>query len=88
MTSIRGLTEFDADPNVLVCIAHDTAPLAVMNFFPNGSINDWQEKGWKGVMHWAFLNELPIDGKTHGRVISDGLYRDGVKIKTLEGKDV
>ena len=90
MNSIRALTEFDADPNVLVLIAHDTAPLEnpEIEWFPKGSINDWKKKGWKDSMHWHFLNELPIDGKTGRDVLVDGLYKDGKRIKTLEGKEV
>ncbi|EGP86507.1 unnamed protein product [Zymoseptoria tritici ST99CH_1A5] len=85
MQSIRWLFDFDAQPNVLVIIAHDTAPLATMNFFPNGTINNWQSKGWKEKMHWYFLNELPVnDGKTVGELLVDGLYKDGKKIKNLD----
>lgn len=80
--------EFDADPNILTCIAHDTAPFEFMNFFPNGTINDWQKKGWKEKMHWHFLNELPVDGKSTKEPLCDGLYKDGKRIKTLEGKEV
>ena len=90
MNSIKALTEFDADPNVLVIIAHDTAPLEQIqpqDWFPKGTINDWQKKGWKESMHWHFLNELPVEGKTGRDVIVDGLYKDGKKIKNLEGKE-
>lgn len=77
--------EFDADPNILVIIAHDTAPIEMMPFFPDHNINDWKEKGWKDSMHWHFLNELPIDGKTGREAICDGLYMNGKKIKDLHG---
>ena len=84
--SLRKLEKFDADPNVLVIIAHDTAPLDVMTFFPRGTINDWKAKGWKEKMHWHFVNELPIDGKVGRDPLVDGIYRaDGVRVKTLEG---
>ena len=37
-------------------------------------------------MHFHFVNELPIDGKVGREPIVDGVYRDGAKIKTLEGE--
>lgn len=52
MESIAHLFEFDADPNVLVVIAHDMAPKDSLVFFPKGTINDWQSKGYKEAMHW------------------------------------
>lgn len=82
--SVRTLAEFDSDPRILVLIAHDVAPLNVMNFFPNGTINDWRRKGWKEQLHWGFLNELPVKGKTHRQQLVDGLYANGQKIRGLE----
>ncbi|MCJ1241029.1 hypothetical protein MMC14_009033 [Varicellaria rhodocarpa] len=46
-TSVDALMEFDADENVLVCIAHDGGLLEVLDWYPNGTINQWKEKGWK-----------------------------------------
>lgn len=87
MESLGKLEDFDADPNVLVIIAHDTAPLDVMTFFPKGTINDWKTKGWKENMHWHFVNELPIEGKVGRDPLVDGIYRaDGVRVKTLDGE--
>lgn len=74
-TSIRALAEFDADPNILVLIAHDVAPLKMMDFFPKSTINDWRSKGLKEQMHWGFLNELPVRGKVGKQQIVDGLYK-------------
>ena len=88
MNSLRSLTEFDADPNVLVCIAHDPAPMEIMKFFPTSTINDWKQEGWKQAMHWHFLNELPVEGKVGRGTLVDGLYRDGKKVKTLTGEKV
>ena len=89
MESIHKLIEIDADPNVMVLIAHDAAPLDVLPFFPNGNINDWQNKGYKEKMHWHFVNELPVDGKVGREPLVDGLYDvDGKKIKTLTGEVV
>ena len=80
--------EFDADDSVLVIIAHDTAPLDVLPFFPNDTIKDWKRRGYKEKMHFHFVNELPIDGKAGREPIVDGVYRDGIKLKTLEGEKV
>lgn len=87
MESIRSLFDFDAQPNVLVLIAHDTAPLATLDFFPKGTVNDWQQKGYKQQMHWYFLNELPYKGKA-AETLTDGVYYDGQRVKTLTGEAV
>lgn len=86
MNSLCALAEFDADESVLVCIAHDTAPLDVMPFFPNGKITDWKQRGYKEKMQFHFVNELPIDGKVGREPLVDGVYRDGKIIKTLDGE--
>lgn len=86
--SLVGLTEFDADNSVLVIIAHDTAPTDVLPLFPNGSITDWKQRGYKEKMHFHFVNELPVDGKVSRQPLVDGVYRDGVKLKTLDGEKV
>lgn len=88
MESIRALMEFDADPNVLTLIAHDPAPLDTMTFFPNGTINDWQQRGLKDAMHWYFLNEMPAEGVEPRAVMVDGLYKDGKQVKDLKGQEV
>ncbi|KAH0842926.1 metallo-beta-lactamase superfamily protein [Fonsecaea pedrosoi] len=82
--SVLGLMEFDADPRVLVTIAHDPAALDVYEFFPRGSLNDWQQKGWKEAARWGFLSELPYNGKTVRPLLVDGLYKQGRKIRGLE----
>lgn len=82
--SIQALIEFDADPNVLVVIAHDTAPKEVLEFFPKGTINDWQAKGAKAKMHWGFLNEMPIDGKVGKPLLVPGLFKDGKRVRGLD----
>ena len=87
MVSIRALFEFDADPNVIVIIAHDNAPLVVLKdkMFPHGGdINDWKQQGYKEKLHWGFVNELPADGVPQRETLTDGLYRGGKRIKDLE----
>jgi glyoxylase-like metal-dependent hydrolase (beta-lactamase superfamily II) len=88
MESIRALAEFDADPNVLVAIAHDPTSLDVFDFFPEGTLNEWKIKGWKEKMEFGFVNELPYNGKTVRGVLVDGLYRDGKRVKDLQGNKV
>ncbi|EXJ75366.1 uncharacterized protein A1O5_02062 [Cladophialophora psammophila CBS 110553] len=78
--SVLGLMEFDADPCILVTIAHDPAALDVYDFFPRGNLNDWQQKGWKEAARWGFLSELPYNGKTVRPVPVDRLYKQGQKV--------
>ena len=78
------LQDFDADPNVIVIIAHDPTSLDVFKFFPKGTINDWQKKGLKKAAHWGFLSEFPYNGKTVRPLLIDGLYLNGKKLRGLE----
>jgi hypothetical protein len=82
--SVHALMEFDASPNVLVTIAHDPTSLDVFSFFPSGTMNEWQEKGWKKAVHWGFVNELPYNGKTVREQLVDGLYLDGEMVRDLK----
>nr|POE77602.1 cytochrome p450 monooxygenase mpade [Quercus suber] len=77
---VDGMHAFDADPNVMLCIAHDVGLLPVLKFFPNGPINDWKRNGLKEAGQWGFLNELPRDGKPGRPMLVDGLYREGKKL--------
>ena len=76
-TSVDRLGEFDANPNVFVCIAHDGGLIPVVDWFPKGSLNSWKEKGWKERSKWGFVNELPHDGKPGRPWIAPGLVKDG-----------
>lgn len=51
------MTDFDANDNVFVMIAHDTSLLGVVDFYPKKA-NHWQEKGWKKVGQWRFLEDF------------------------------
>ncbi len=86
--SIQTLIEFDANEKVCTLIAHDPAPLKTMTFFPNGTINNWYEKGLKPEMHWDFLNEMPAKGVEARPVLVDGLYKEGKRVKHLKGQAV
>jgi glyoxylase-like metal-dependent hydrolase (beta-lactamase superfamily II) len=82
--SIESLTVVDANEKVLVLIAHDPGLLHTLPFFPRGDINGWYNAGWKKGLRWAFLDELPIPGKTW-KFLADGTYRDGVCVRKLDG---
>ncbi|KAF2396226.1 Metallo-hydrolase/oxidoreductase [Trichodelitschia bisporula] len=55
-SSTEGLAEFDADPRVLVFVAHDKALRDVVSFLPE-RVNEWKEKGW-GNARWRFLGDF------------------------------
>lgn len=75
--SVIKLESFDADENVFVCVAHDGGLPPVVDWFPNGTLNDWKAKGWKGKSQWGFLNELPIDGQPGRPKLAPGLVKEG-----------
>lgn len=81
---MEALKEFDADPNVIVIIAHDPTSLEVFDFFPKGTVTEWQKKGLKKRHHWGFLNEMPYNGKTVRPTITDGLYEGTKQVRGLE----
>lgn len=83
---------FDADPNVLVCLAHDPAlldHLPAFNEHPEKDINAWRAEGIKEKVHWGFLKELPRCGEDGSIVgpgmrdehIVEGTWREGVRLK-------
>lgn len=83
---------FDADSNVLVCLAHDPAlldHLPIFNDDANKDINGWKAAGMKEKCHWGFLKELPrynADGSVAGPGMRDehlveGTWRDGARVK-------
>ncbi len=75
--SVTKLENFDADENVFVCVAHDGGLIPIVDWFPNGTLNDWKAKGWKERSQWGFLNELPIDGKPGREKLAQGLVKEG-----------
>jgi hypothetical protein len=85
--SIQGLKEFDASPNVMVCLAHDPASFEVLPLLNEGkgeSVNAWKEKEWKEDVRWRFLNELPREGKPGREPIVLGYWRDGKQVTVAE----
>jgi glyoxylase-like metal-dependent hydrolase (beta-lactamase superfamily II) len=81
--SIRGMQDFDASPDVLVCIAHDPTllkVLPVLNDQPDKDLNDWKSKGFKDQLLWGWLNDLPRSGKPGRPMLIDGAWRNGEKV--------
>ncbi|SJL12031.1 uncharacterized protein ARMOST_15448 [Armillaria ostoyae] len=56
LATISKLSRLDANPDVLVLIAHDSTAPGVIDEFPK-SLNDWKAKGWKDKLMWAFLEK-------------------------------
>ncbi|KAF7326428.1 Metallo-beta-lactamase superfamily protein [Mycena sanguinolenta] len=54
--SIEKMTDFDANADVLVVIAHDESLGGVIGALP-ASLDEWKAKGWKKEGTWAFLDE-------------------------------
>jgi hypothetical protein len=85
--SIGSMKEFDASPDVFVCLAHDPClfeVLPLLNTSSKNSINDWQARGYKEKTRWRFLNELPRDGKPGRKPIIFEFWRDGKKVDVVE----
>lgn len=85
---------FDSDPNVLVCLAHDTGlleHLPIFNTHPEKDLNDWQQQGMKEKCHWSWLGELPRYDENHKVVgpgmrekpLVEGLWKEGQKVDSL-----
>lgn len=60
--TIRSVTNFDADPNIMVLIAHDNSLSKVLPLFPH-SIDSWKSKGWKDSSRWRFLLDFEYPKK-------------------------
>jgi glyoxylase-like metal-dependent hydrolase (beta-lactamase superfamily II) len=86
--SINTLKALDADDRILVLIAHDPGALGVISFFPTGTVNDWQRLGWKRKLRWHFLDDLPVQGRQRRPLLVDGMYKEGKRVKDLDGNQV
>lgn len=52
--TIQSVTKLDADPNIMILIAHDNSLLKVLPIFPD-KLDGWKSKGWKESSRWRFL---------------------------------
>ncbi|KAL6360005.1 hypothetical protein LRP88_05701 [Fusarium phalaenopsidis] len=82
--SVNALMSLDTDDKVLVLIAHDPSIMGALPLFPNGNLNHWHQAGWKQLLRWRFLAELPVNGQPRPYLV-DGTYVDGKRVKTLDG---
>lgn len=74
------MMEYDAHPDIFVCISHDRAlidELPLFNDSPDSDINDWKEAGYKKRTFWRFLGYLPKDGKQSRPHLVTGVWREG-----------
>ncbi|KAF7365324.1 Metallo-beta-lactamase superfamily protein [Mycena venus] len=55
-SSVTKMDVFDANEDVFVMLAHDESLVEALGPFPL-SLDDWQAKGWKSRVTWAFLDE-------------------------------
>lgn len=83
-SSVGKLANFDASPNVMVAIAHDTAiathvPTIDQPGKERSAMNDWRRQGLKELCRWDFLNELPRDGSPGRPKMADGYQCAGQK---------
>ncbi|KAI0275159.1 metallo-beta-lactamase superfamily protein [Gloeopeniophorella convolvens] len=60
-STLEGVEAFDAHGDVFVVIAHDAFLLDVIDFFPNATLNNWKNKGWKELGRWRFLANFTVD---------------------------
>ncbi|KXL45936.1 MAG: hypothetical protein FE78DRAFT_107262 [Acidomyces sp. 'richmondensis'] len=94
ITTLKMQKYFDSDPNVLVCLAHDTAlldHLPTFNADLNQDLNEWKQNGMKEKCHWGWLKELPRydkDGNVLGPGMREspivvGLWKNGERVVSL-----
>ncbi len=82
--SVYKLMEYDANPNIFVCISHDRALMDVLPLFndaPGNDINDWLKLGYKEKAFWGFLGYLPKDGQPVRPPLVEGVWREGRKLE-------
>lgn len=56
--SIIKLQAFDADERVFMAPAHDFSLRDVVEYFPDNTMDEWKQKGWKEKARWLFLKDL------------------------------
>jgi len=55
----------------------------VVDWFPNGTLNDWKKKGWKDDSLWGFLNALPVGERVQDWFVP-GLMKESKRMKEWE----
>ncbi len=58
--SVSAMQAFDANEDILVCIAHDAGLLGNVKFYPQ-TLNDWKEQGTKHSVHWNFCGDMDLE---------------------------
>ena len=59
--SIQKLQAFDADENVLICIAHDMSLKGTLPFYPE-TLNEWKSRDLKTKAFWEPLKDFDLEG--------------------------
>ncbi|KAK4168370.1 beta-lactamase-like protein [Cladorrhinum sp. PSN259] len=62
--TVGKVQEADCQDDIFVCAAHDESLLDVVEFFPEGTLNDFTEKGLAKKARWRFLSDF---GRAVGR---------------------
>ncbi|KIX00273.1 uncharacterized protein Z518_10412 [Rhinocladiella mackenziei CBS 650.93] len=57
--SVSAMEEFDANEDILVCIAHDPALLGNVDFYPK-KLNDWKKQEKKEAVKWSFCGDFDV----------------------------
>lgn len=52
------LQVFDADDRVFMAPAHDMSLKDVVEYFPDKTMDEWKQKGWKEKARWLFLKDF------------------------------
>ncbi|KAK4187742.1 hypothetical protein QBC35DRAFT_498135 [Podospora australis] len=70
LVTVSKVQEADCQDEILVCAAHDESLLEVIDFFPNGTLDDFAEKGWAKQAKWRFLRDFAkaVDRECEGDV--------------------
>lgn len=56
--AISKLQAFDADERVFMAPAHDLSLRDAVEYFPNNTMDEWKQKGWKEKSNWLFLRDF------------------------------
>lgn len=56
--AIIKLQAFDVDERIFMASAHDLGLRDVIEYFPDKTMDEWRQKGWKEKARWLFLRDL------------------------------